>query len=242
MKRSVWKRRGVLTGAFLALAVLIGLTVKTVQADSWYDLSGGTLTVYDGTTEIPDRAFMNKTDIQKVILPESLRTIGNQAFQGCTNLDEIDLPEGLTRIGYCAFEQCSDLEEVTLPASLTDFDNSSGAPFNNCASLKAVKVVKGNQSYKSVDGVLFTADGTELCQYPAGKEETTYAVPDGTETIGRSSFKGNSYLVTVHLPESVIKIDIRAFKLCDKLCDVELPDSVDAIGEGAFEETGSLKP
>ena len=60
-------------------------------------------------------------------------------------------------------------------------------------------------------------------------------IPDGVVAIGEEAFCGCLRLATVEIPSSVKSIGASAFEGCFSLPNVLLlPDSVTAIGEGAF--------
>lgn len=63
----------------------------------------GAIVFPEGTTEIPDRIFMHRTDITSVFIPSSVTTIGDWAFSDCTGLTNIDIPSTVTSIGDGAF-------------------------------------------------------------------------------------------------------------------------------------------
>ena len=75
-------------------------------------------------------------------------------------------------------------------------------------------------SFKDVDGVLFTKDGKTLVRYPVGKPATSYAIPDGTETIEECAFMQTATgmqqkpgkLQTVTFPRSLKQIKSGAFR------------------------------
>ena len=73
-----------------------------------------TLRVKDGTAGIADDACGVNRELTEVILPDSLRYIGNTAFAGCTALKEITIPAGVKRINGYAFFECAELESVTI--------------------------------------------------------------------------------------------------------------------------------
>ena len=60
------------------------------------------------------------TDIKKVILPESVKIIGDYAFEACHKLEKIKLPSNITKIGREAFWHCRKIKNVTLPSNLTE--------------------------------------------------------------------------------------------------------------------------
>ena len=57
-------------------------------------------------------------------------------------------------------------------------------------------------------------------------------------SIGNSAFRYCDGLKSVTIPEGVTIIDRYAFKACGKLTSITIPDSVISIGEGAFSDCG----
>ena len=85
-------------------------------------------------------AFEGNTDIQTVILPDSLRFLSSMAFRNCTNLRQINLPRKCT-ITDRVFENCTSLEEIEIP---TGFNLENGSRiFTGCTSLKKVVMKSG---------------------------------------------------------------------------------------------------
>ncbi|HIS10900.1 MAG TPA: leucine-rich repeat domain-containing protein [Candidatus Avibacteroides excrementipullorum] len=56
--------------------------------------------------------FMRYWNIEKIILPDSLKFIGDWAFYGCTRLMEVIIPANVTMIAR-AFYDCCNLKKVT---------------------------------------------------------------------------------------------------------------------------------
>lgn len=92
--------------------------------------------IVDGlpVTGIGASCFEDNTEIQKVILPDTVDFIDPDAFAGCINLREVTLSNKLTYLGDEAFME-SGLVSLTLPESL-----NSLAPnvFNGCEQLESV--------------------------------------------------------------------------------------------------------
>ena len=70
--------------------------------------------VHPSVTEIPDRAFFNRNNLEEVELCEGLLGIGNEAFYGCDSLKRLRVPSTVKTIGRAAFEECRSLKEVRL--------------------------------------------------------------------------------------------------------------------------------
>lgn len=58
---------------------------------------------YDQIEVIPDYGFSGRTDLEEVILPETVRKIGRYAFYNCRNLRKITFFSQIQDIGCGAF-------------------------------------------------------------------------------------------------------------------------------------------
>jgi hypothetical protein len=159
-------------------------------------------------------SFSNCTGLTSVTLPTSVTEIGYEAFYYCTSLESVTIPNSVTIIGDWAFESCTSLTSVTIPNSVTEIGSSA---FYYCTSLTDINVDSENDYYSSVDGVLYNKDKTVLMQYPAGKTQTAYAIPNNVTTIGSYAFSGCESLTSVTIPNSVTEIDYEVFFGCDDL-------------------------
>ena len=85
------------------------------------------------------------------------------------------------------------------------------------ANLQEFIVESGNQNYKAIDGILFDYSGAKLINYPNGKGETSYSIPQGTTQIGSYAFYGNQTLNEITIPDGVTMIGAAAFNSCTNL-------------------------
>ena len=63
-----------------------------------FEVKDGVAIIPEGITEIGD-TFYNCSSLESVIIPESVKKIGNEAFEGCTSLKSIIIPESVKKIG-----------------------------------------------------------------------------------------------------------------------------------------------
>lgn len=94
------------------------------------------LTLSEGVESIQNSPVAY-TPVEEIILPSTLKTLGNAAFSGATQLKAIDLPEGVMFADNAAgiFSDCSSLTSIDLPASVTQIPSSA---FSGCTSLRTV--------------------------------------------------------------------------------------------------------
>ena len=85
-------------------------------------------------------------DIKRVIIGDSVTSIGNEAFRQCGSLTSVTIPNSVTTIGNSAFSGCNSLTSVTIPNSVTTIGNGA---FSYC--IYNHRTTKTNQKYPSVN-------------------------------------------------------------------------------------------
>ena len=153
-------------------------------------------------TDAEGNAQYYNDPLESVSLPSTLKLLDWYAFCGCTSLKHVEMKEGLDSIGRGVFTYCLSLEDCHLPASL----RAMGYGHGNLYSLQAFSTAQGSENIVAKDGVLFSDGGKTLLQYPAGKPDTTYEVPEGTVKLSEWSFEAVQALESLVLPTSVEEI------------------------------------
>lgn len=200
-----------------------------------------------------------ETKAENIVIREGTRKIEAYAFSRCDNVKSITIPDSVEVIGAQAFVNCSSLEKIYIGSGVEDI---SGSPFYfeieglPCSQLKNIEVSKDNKYFTSVDGVLFSKDMTRLIQYPYGKTQKEYTVPDSVTYIHPGAFRycngitkltigkgitvidfimlfGNDNIETVVLPNTLTKLDCGAFKYSG-IKYIDIPDSVTYLGSEAM--------
>lgn len=145
------------------------------------------------------------------------------------------LPDTVVRVEDGAFGY-SGIKEIVLGVNVEDYDDYSSTPM-----LEKFTVKDGNKFYKSVGGVLYSADGKILYRYPCAKSGD-YRIENGTEIIYAFSFAESGGLTSVIIPATVKDISGYAFYYCTRLRDIEFEEEsgVESIENGAFTGCESL--
>ena len=175
-----------------------------------------------------DNMFYECKSLESVTLPPGLKYIPSQFFYACRKLKSVNLPSSITSIGSEAFSFCG-FEQFTLPATVTKLGNN---PWHSCFDLKSISVAPGNQSFTSIDGVLFTKSMHTLLAFPPARSGR-YIVPASVNTIGEDAFS-STMLNNIVLPDALTTIEKDAFMSSHLLREIVIPSNVRTIGDGAF--------
>lgn len=122
--------------------------------------------------------------------------------------EAIVVPDRVQRIKRGAFLGSQGTSDIVIPDSVTDIEPSA---FGAVTALTDINVSEGNTAFSSIDGVLYSEDGTVLIAYPCGRLELSYTVPDSVTAIGDYAFYGSGVLDVV-IPDTVTLISEKAFE------------------------------
>lgn len=150
-----------------------------------------------------------------------LTIINRNAFAECVNLTNIIFPENIEEIGEAAFHGCEALTSIDL-SNCKKLNKIGEKAFKCCSSLKEVLLP---ESLSSIGKEAFYGCKIENIDFSACKLLTKF--PD-------SLFDRCKSLEEVVWPPHLKEIGDLAFSECESLRRVELPDSVEVLGEGIF--------
>ena len=134
-------------------------------------------------TALPIQAFYKSTNVENLILPNTLITIGEEMFYQ-SKLKTVVIPANATTIGNSAFEQCASLISIDIPANV---ETIGTAVFWGCSSLATVTFENGSQ-LKTIGGGSSYYGAFSYCT-----ALTSIEIPASVETIEAAAFKGCIY-------------------------------------------------
>lgn len=217
--------------AFGSMPVQDPLVIPVTVQDS----TGNVYTV----TRIGDYAFENNL-IGDITLPESLLEIGEGAFEQNFNLHAINFPSGLRRIEEYAFGSCRLVGKVTLPDSL-EYIYPSVFYYNrvrNAAGLLQNSIteytIANNPRFRTIDGILYTIDSTELVMAPNALSDTFY-VPTFVRRLGVNSLCD---CAVTHIILNNGLHEIGFLSLPQNVNSIEIPASVTRIDGNMYGSAG----
>lgn len=220
-------------------------TILKVFVGRW---ENETFTVGAGVTNIESNAFAGQYRLKKVIIPDSVKTIGKQAFYNCINLETVEFPDyaQLATIGQYAFRGCENLKTVKLPSNLAAIGTYAFA-YSGIESIDIPASVKTLGTYAfSNASKLKTVTGMQgLTTFGMRAFEktglTTFNVPDTIKSLGNYVFSDCYELVTVTGMKNVAGKITGTFNNCYKLESVPSLTKVTELGGSTFYKCYALK-
>ncbi|MCM1440967.1 MAG: leucine-rich repeat domain-containing protein [Roseburia sp.] len=136
------------------------------------------------------------SEIQKAVITDNIKYIGNRSFNGCSNLVEVKIQgNNLIEIGEYAFGGCTNLTNITIPNGVTSIDQYA---FYECTGLKSITILSGVISI-----------GLSAFEYCTGL--TSVIIQDSVAKIGDWAFSGCTNLTNITISDRVTFIGRRAF-------------------------------
>ena len=205
--------------------------------DTDYYFINSTLEFIEGIINIGDYSYIN-SQFARIVLPESLLTIGEHAFEGNYNLVSIVIPEGVTTIGQYAFASCNYLGSAVIPSSVTYVGLNA---FTETNSNLVVFLMEGTDTNAYHLNWLNSGTLLEENVQEVGKIDGITYVGLFTATVTVIDFDGDTEDIVIpktididSVPTNVKAIHAYAFANTSSLNSIYIPNTVEVIGDGAF--------
>lgn len=203
---------------------------------------------------VGEYAFAGDTALVAVDLPDSVAVIGVGAFEKCSALADVNLGDGLVSVDRTSFDGTAIQENTSSNEFYVDkwfigLKDTSAASVNFASDTYGIAdyALYANQNLTSLvfpDSVKII--GNSSC---AGMMINSVIIGSGVESIGEQAFMSCVNLSDVILgsydfgaeklvDSSLESIGSYAFRNCTSLIEIEIPDSVTAIGTYVFRNTG----
>ena len=139
--------------------------------------------------KIGKSAFIQRSELTGVVIPDSVTEIADLAFTGCSGLVSLELPAGLTTLGIGAFRDCTALATLTFDPS-APLETVSTEAFKGCTALSSITIPA---SVKRI------GEGAFLnCSVV-----TSVTIAEGVARIDDQAFQGLTALTSLTLPASL---------------------------------------
>ena len=239
--------------AFIGCYALLSISVDATNPA--YSSLGGVLFDKSQTTLIEYPGGLRNVGYT---IPNGVTKVGNEAFnQSQQSLQNIVIPDSVTSVGFLSFADLF-LTNLAISKNVTSIGEYA---FIGCYILPAIIVDTNNPAYCSLDGVLFDKNQWALLQYPGGKADTYYMIPNNVKSVAGYAFSSNPSLTNVTIPSGRSGIGEYAFSdtlltsisfpfgltnigsfafFISSLTTVTIPSTVTSLGEAAFFDCPNL--
>jgi hypothetical protein len=174
-----------------------------------------------GLDRIRNNTFAGCSSLTDLMIGAGVTVISDEAFIECVSLTAVDIPDGVTEIGRYAFAACKSLTTFNIGRGLTYLPSDA---VSYCTSLTEFTVDGDNARYSSIGGDLYSADGTVLLCYAAGKSDAEFCVPESVIRIRPYAFSHCENLRRLYVHGRVEAVELFAVDRCPSLtvcCEAE---------------------
>ena len=222
------------TNAFVGLHATTITLSSTVEEIGKFSISNTDITALDlkNVVTIGEGALYKCKNLTSIVIPSTVKTIGDYAFDLCASLATVDTSgaTSLVSIGRSAFV-ATPISSFYIPDTVTSLGIGL---FVECYSLPAIDVDPANTKYVDVDGVVYDTDMKTVLLYPPARACDSYEIPDTVTSIAEAAFATAYRIGAITIPDTITEISDAAFQKCTALKTIKIPKTVTSIGDYAF--------
>lgn len=177
--------------------------------------------------EIEDKAFVNNTSLQQLIIPDSVYSIGRYAFENCTSLKSVKIYSShITQLAAGMFANCFSLTDISLTCrGLLAIEDEC---FRSCYALKNPTLP---------DTIQHIGDSCFESCYSLND----VVLPQSLMSLGMYAFHNCNSLEQICIPHDVTELKMHSFSHCYELRCVDMHMShVNCIYNHCFDSCYSL--
>ena len=156
----------------------------------------------DAVESIPAYLCYGMENLQSVVIPNSVTSIGESAFSYCSSLNSVTIGNSVTRIGERAFSYCSAISDITITAdSMEEYLNG----YTNKLCYYYGSSLKSAKRHLLIDNEIIT----------------NVVIPENIDTINSYAFYNCSDIRSLTLHDNVY-LNERPFLGCDSLQSITI--------------------
>lgn len=181
-------------------------------------------------------------------IPEKCKSIEKYSFQNCDSLVKVIIPDSVKSIGQDAFENTpwyESKEDGVVYINNILYKYKGDMPINTSITIKSGTKSITNAAFCWCDNLIditipnsITSIGDSVFHGCSGL--TNITIPNSVVRIGDTAFYGCSSLISITIPDSVTYINWIAFSNCTSLTNVTLSKNIQIIEKYMFEKCTSL--
>lgn len=161
----------------------------------------GKLLIPNTVTSIGSSAFQSCLGIEELVLSNNLKTIGNHAFVGCFQLKgRLEIPNGVEEIGYHAFANCTGFNgDLIIPSSVKVVGSHA---FYYCSGIDGIVKIESKDIllsdrvfYGTAIDTIYGFKGTDAEEYAIAHDLQFYELDTGEVLVG-SGTENDPYIIS----------------------------------------------
>ena len=181
-----------------------------------YDLES--LTLNSALTKVGEYGFAYNNNVTELTIPANVKKIGQYAFCGLYGLEDLTIEDGVTNIAGYAFAYNRNIKKLTIPGSVKKISNY----FFYGMQIEEIILEEGIETIERY--------GFADVKYYVKK----LVIPGTVEVIPEECLYYSSSIEEIVLGEGIKEIQTRAICDCGKLKKINIPESIEIIGNYAF--------
>lgn len=154
-------------------------------------------------------------------IPDGTISIGEKSFKN-SFVNVINISDSVVSLDPYALYECSALYSLNIGRGLEKIADKS---IYDCYKIANITVDENNAYFKSINGILFSKDESELIKYPTQLKEKTYAIPLTVTTIKYNCFYSNRFLKNIIITDNVSFIDQHSVRRCEQIMSFEVTEN-----------------
>ena len=188
--------------------------------------------------EINDFSFYECGFLSSVFLPDSVKSINQYAF-AYSGIKSFILPTSVQSIGTYCFTGCIEMKNFSIPSS-SQLKNIEYGAFSECSQFELIE--NNSTNFVIENNALYNKEQTEFFILPPKSPIKYFSFPETLRTIKAFGLYGCTNVEIIFIPSnSITTINQYAFAECKHLKQINIPESVKIVGQGAFQGCSQLQ-
>ena len=181
--------------------------------------------------------FTDCFNLRKIVLPESVGTIGMYAFYNCHSLEEINFSDRIGSILKWAFSGCNSLKQCYIPKGITHLPDGM---YWECSSITEINIPEtvvsiGDQCFygcSSIKEIIIPDSVTNLegRAFWGCSSATTIRISSNVESLQYGTFMGTAARI-ITIPEGVQVAQQHVFSSSPQLEELTIPSTMVEMDE-----------
>lgn len=203
-----------------------GKTVTAISENAFFNSNVEKIAMPNTVKTIGAGAFYSCSSLKSIVISTGVTKLMENTFRGCSNLTSVTLPNSINFISSQAFYKCSSLSQIVIPPSVTYLGDWA---FANCSALKTITIP---------DGVTYV--GKSLFYECGALERCTFSSASELTALNEWLFFSCTSLKTFAIPSKVTYVPANCFYGCRALERMTLSGKISSVDASAFTDCSNL--